>query len=87
MLGRLKMTLDECERAYLDLSKDIFTPSRPNFPWIGRGVDIVNANGKFDARVLENAIKKVIERHLASSEVELLSNPETECKVYDHFRL
>lgn len=87
MLGRLRMTLDECERAYLELSKEIFTPSKSSYPWIGRGIDIVNANGKVDATVLENAIKKMIERHSTSSEVELLSNPETECKVYDHLHL
>ncbi|KAF9630389.1 hypothetical protein BFW01_g951 [Lasiodiplodia theobromae] len=82
MLGRLKMSLEECERAYLDLSREIFTPRKQSYPFIGRGVDLVNAYGKFDAKVLENAIKKIIEARSTSPEVELLSNPEPECKVF-----
>lgn len=89
MLGCLKMSLEDCESAYIDLSKEIFTPRKSNYRLIGRGVDFVNAAGKFDAEVLENAIKKIIERHSdsTSSEVELLSNAEPECKVYGLFHL
>lgn len=81
MLGHLKMGLDECEKEYRSLSKEIFTPKRHR--GLGRGVDYLNANGKFDGNILENSIREVIAKYSTSSEVELLSDPEPQCKVYD----
>jgi hypothetical protein len=53
MLGRLKMTLDECIRQYKNVGKAAFTPrSMLQFP--GR------PTGAFSAGALEAAIKQVI---------------------------
>src|SRR3569833_4612395 len=54
MLGKLRMTLKECEEQYLKLGKEIFEPKRSK--WDGRRlVDFLKANEKFDAAVLEES--------------------------------
>jgi len=55
MLGRLRMKLDDREDAYLQLSKQAFTSAR-QVPSSRTG-DFVQANGRFDAQMLEDAIK------------------------------
>jgi hypothetical protein len=47
MLGRLRMSIDQCEEAYLQLSEEIFTPQRANANVLGKAYDFVNADGKF----------------------------------------
>jgi len=54
------MTLDECEKAYLTLSKRIFSPKRAKFNVFGQGNDFLRANGRFDTSALESAIWDVI---------------------------
>ena len=54
------MTLKECEEQYLKLGKEIFEPKRSK--WDGRRlVDFLKANEKFDAAVLEESIKRIIQ--------------------------
>jgi hypothetical protein len=79
MLGRLRMSLDECEKAYLTLSKKIFTPRRSSFQWFGRGMDFLQANGRFDARILEIAMKECIGNYTDTEA--LFKNPGSPCKV------
>lgn len=81
MLGRLRMTLGECEDAYLKLSKRIFQPKRGRFNKPMQIVDFLNADGKFDSKVLEDAIKEVIRGRGVDEDV-LLKDPESACKVY-----
>ncbi|OJD29637.1 ankyrin repeat protein [Diplodia corticola] len=64
MLGRLHMTLDQCEQAYRELSKKIFTPKRSSWNLPGRANDRYQVNGKFDSDILERAIKSVIKEQL-----------------------
>jgi hypothetical protein len=86
MLGRLRMTIDECEAAYLRLSERIFDPKRSKVNVIGRGIDFLQANGKFDAKALEDAIKETI-RDKGLQEDELLQDPDFDppCRVYVPF--
>lgn len=80
MLGRLRMTLAECEDVYLQLSKKIFTPRRYKHNIFGRGKDFLQANGKFDSGVLQDAIRECIrEKH---PEDILLKDPDLACRVY-----
>lgn len=60
MLGRLRMSLDDCELAYLQLSESIFTPKRKGMNLFDRAKDKWKANGKFDHKGLESAIIDII---------------------------
>lgn len=80
MLGRLRMSLDECEDAYLDISERIFTPKRSKVnPF--RGKDFLLADGKFDYKALEKAIKETISQDSKFDESSLLKDPDPKCKV------
>jgi hypothetical protein len=79
MLGRLRMTLEECQTAYLKLSERIFNPRRAKLNVVGRAKDFLLTNGKFDWMELEEAIKEIIGRKLPEST--LLQDPDPQCKV------
>jgi hypothetical protein len=79
------MSLDECENAYLHLSKQIFTPRRHKSNFWGQGKDFILADGKFDGEVLATAIKQVISE-VADEDI-LLKDPSSPCKVYVEHRL
>ncbi|KEQ90170.1 hypothetical protein AUEXF2481DRAFT_71863 [Aureobasidium subglaciale EXF-2481] len=55
MLGRLSMSVDECIRAYMELSKEVFHPKR-QIPFGIRG----NIKERYDSKALELAVKKVL---------------------------
>jgi len=78
MLGRLRMSLDECEAAYLCLSKRIFNPKRNKFNPL-RSKDFLLADGKFNTQVLEDAIKEIVRTKFEEST--LLQDPNSQCKV------
>jgi hypothetical protein len=80
MLGRLRMTLNECEDAYLNLSEQIFELKRSKFNPL-RSKDFLLADGKFDYKVLEEAIKDIIVRNPGFDESALLKDPDPQCKV------
>jgi len=71
MLGRLRMSVDECESAYLHMSKTIFTRSRATANYLGRAYDFLQAGAKFQAQPLEDSIKNAI-RDAGLKEEELL---------------
>lgn len=79
MLGRLRMTLEECQTAYLKLSERIFNPRRAKFNVVGRAKDFLLVNGKFDWMELEEAIKEIIGYKLPEST--LLQDLDPQCKV------
>jgi hypothetical protein len=79
------MSLEACEEAYVELSREIFTPKNPNqgaLSWLswGRGKDFLQANGRFDHKALENAIKKRIKMSKFDEDV-LLKDEDPKCKV------
>lgn len=81
MLGRLRMSLDDCQDAYLNLSERIFQPVRSSANVAGRLVDFVQANGKFDASRLEECVKQIL-KDQGKKESELLKEDDTDtCKV------
>lgn len=53
MLGRLRMSIADCEKMYAELSQAIFTPTRVEFDFLSRGADFFKANGYFSAVPLE----------------------------------
>lgn len=74
------MTLHECEDAYLELSERIFKPRRWTINPL-RGKDFFLVDGKFDYKVLEEAIKDIISQRPGFDESELLKDPDPQCKV------
>jgi hypothetical protein len=87
MLGRLRMSLPECKKAYLQLSAKIFEPKRGAWDLGRRAVDFLQANGRFDSTVLENAIKDTIGEYSfgmtagSTPDSILLEDTESPCKV------
>lgn len=55
------MTLEECEDAYLRLAENIFSPRRSTMNPL-RVPDYFQANGKFDHKVLEDAVRFELKR-------------------------
>jgi hypothetical protein len=81
MLGRLRMTLEDCQDAYLQLSEKIFTPKRTSR--IMQKWDFLNANGKFDGEVLEKAIKDCITAKFPELSADaLLKDQDASCKTW-----
>jgi hypothetical protein len=79
MLGRLEMSVDECETAYSEISEKVF----------GKKGLIINTPAKaflagsymYEAQPLIDAVKDVVQRKLGDSEAKLL-DPSGKCKVY-----
>ncbi|KAI9789028.1 MAG: hypothetical protein M1816_006383 [Peltula sp. TS41687] len=82
MLGRLRMSLDDCEKAYLNLSREIFTPVRRKVNVPGKVYDFLQANGKFDSEPLERSIKTILSGKGMSEDELLKEFDEDACKVF-----
>ena len=75
------MSLDQCEDAYLNLSAEIFKPKQSSFNFVARLWDLSQANPRFDAKVLEDAMKSTIRK--VEGEDALLKDEASCCKMYD----
>lgn len=91
MLGRLKIPLDACEEVFIEFSREIFSTvvlfSLSWLFWLSwlsrffKGNRFLQANGRFDAKVLENVIKRTIKRESFPVDVSL-KDKDSRCKVY-----
>lgn len=84
MLGRLRMSVDECEEAYLRLSRNIFTPRRKGHNIFGRASDFLQANGKFNTEELEATIKEIVRSRTNREDTPLHEDSVSPCKVSDN---
>jgi hypothetical protein len=75
MLGRLKMSIDECINAYLTLSDRIFQKKRHRVTVKG------NIQGRFDSDELARAVKEIATKQGLQEEALLKDSPDTTCKV------
>jgi hypothetical protein len=75
MLGRLKMSIDECIDAYLQLSDRIFQKKMHRVTVKGK------IQGRFDSDELERAVKDVIKVQGVPEDALLKDDPGTACKV------
>ena len=82
MLGRLRMSLVDAEQAYLEMSEKIFNPKRHRINAAGQIYDFLKANGKFDAKALEQAIQSIIQEKAKLPVDSLLQEPDAQCKVW-----
>lgn len=81
MLGRLRMSLDECQAAYTHLSETIFTPvHNPADP--RRLYKYLKASGKFENAPLENSIKSTIWSKQLHEDALLKDRDPDACKVF-----
>lgn len=76
MLGRLRMTVDECIDAYVSLSDRIFQKQRHRVTIKGR------VQGRFDSDELERATKEIIVRQGLAEDALLKDAPDAKCKVF-----
>lgn len=90
------MSVQECEDAYLELSKAIF--GEPNRWKLDprRASDFLRAKGKFDSDLLKQAILRIIEGQVAkpgkeflgqvtAADIMLQNAQDDACKVYVNF--
>jgi hypothetical protein len=75
MLGRLKMSIDECINAYLTLSDRIFRKKRHRVTVKG------NIQGRFDSDELVRAVKEITTKQGLQEEALLKDSPNATCKV------
>ncbi len=54
------MSLEDCSKACLELSEQIFTPARYQGNFFGRSKDFISLNAKFDTEKFESAIKEFV---------------------------
>ncbi|KAH8689905.1 acyl transferase/acyl hydrolase/lysophospholipase [Talaromyces proteolyticus] len=76
MLGRLKMSIDECIDAYLKLSDRIFQKKRHRLTIKGK------IQGRFDSEELERAVKEIITTQGLQEDTLLKDEPDAACKVF-----
>src|SRR6266480_5685903 len=98
MLGTLRMDIDTCINEYLDMAPDIFPVegviSRSKFSKL---VNAVRGKQRFDPTPLEEAVKRLVKRHLADRATRgedtplrfeaSRDNKSPQCKVYGLFSI
>lgn len=75
MLGRLKLSIDECIDAYLSLSDRVFQKTRHRVTVKG------NVQGRFDSKELERAVKEIITKQGLHENTLLKDASDDACKV------
>lgn len=75
MLGRLRMCIDDCIKAYLSLSDRVFQKKRHRVTVKG------NIQGRFDSEELERAVKEVVTAQGLSKDTLLKDASDDACKV------
>ena len=78
MLGRLRMSVDDCIKVYAEMSDKIFTKQKHRITING------TVQARFDTAALESAVKNAIRNaHLNLTEDDLLYDSDpAQCKVY-----
>ncbi|KAJ0327316.1 hypothetical protein COL5a_006108 [Colletotrichum fioriniae] len=71
MLGCLRMTVNECEEAYIRLAKTIFKPKRWKYNAFSRGVDFFSASERYDSSKLGSVVKEIIKARTGSEKTPL----------------
>ena len=82
MLGRLHMSLDECESAYKEMSQRIFTSTTRHRTDPRRLYDFLRADGKFEVKPLEDTIRVILRRKNMAEDQVLRDEDGDSCKVF-----
>ena len=75
MLGRLKMSVEECIAAYTKLSDDVFRKKSHRITFKG------DLQGRFDSSALEKAVKEIVTGRGFSADALLQDISYASCKV------
>ncbi|KAF2708020.1 phospholipase, patatin family protein [Pleomassaria siparia CBS 279.74] len=78
MLGRMEMTIDECIKAYVDISDKVFRKTHV----LGLEIFSGNVRGKFDSKALEEAVKLYLSKKSLSTDCLLHNVGPGACKVF-----
>ena len=81
MLGRLKMDVDDCIQAYLQLSQDVLKPRKKKFNFLGRASDALKVRGRFDSESLKREIQKIVVRTGEKGDAKLRVEGVPRCRV------
>ncbi|CAH0002929.1 unnamed protein product [Clonostachys byssicola] len=81
MLGRLRMSVDECIDKYKKLSARVFQIKRHKMNLLGRGRDFMGANGKYDSEGLADAFKSEAKDLEGDGNAAILSSLDG-CKIF-----
>ncbi|GFF59112.1 acyl transferase/acyl hydrolase/lysophospholipase [Aspergillus udagawae] len=76
MLGRLKMDVDDCIKAYQSLSAQVFSKKHSLINWGGA------IQGRFDTQELENCIKNIVKNQGMPEDVLMRDTGDSPCKVF-----
>ncbi len=76
MLGRLKMTVNECIEAYISLSDRIFQKKKHRVTING------SIQGRFDSEELSQAVKDIVKARAFPEDTLLKDTSVDSCKVY-----
>jgi hypothetical protein len=79
-LGRLRMSIEDHEAAYLDLSERIFNPRRSSADFIGRAKDLYKVDRWFDSEQFKACIIELLEKREVDKKM-LLKDLESIWKV------
>ena len=77
MLGRLHMTVEQCEAKYDEISKKVFGPG----PKWSETVAFGAGWNMYNAKDLEDAIKVVVADQLKSKGEDILLEDQPQCRV------
>ncbi|KAM7214398.1 hypothetical protein V8F06_010236 [Rhypophila decipiens] len=81
MLGRLRMSVDECIDKYLQLSAEAFKLKRSKLNLVAKGKDFWKADGKYRSETLATEFRKAA-MELEEDPDALLFTPDTSCRVF-----
>lgn len=81
MLGRLKMDVGDCIKAYIQLSEDVFQPRRAKFNIFGIASDVLKVKERFDSKALESAIQNIVSKSGEEAEAKLKVEKAPKCRV------
>jgi len=82
MLGRLRMSIQECISAYLELSNKVFQPYKSAmYGFASSALTQRDIEGRFNSEALETALKTTLKAQDQSEDALFKDNPNTTCKV------
>lgn len=79
MLGRLGMTIDECQAEYSVISQRLFEKG-----WVGSHLSHVGlafGGAAYDHKILENEIKRIVREKCGDADAPMVSRTDSRCKV------
>ncbi|CAM1511722.1 Fc.00g092350.m01.CDS01 [Cosmosporella sp. VM-42] len=83
MIGCLRMSLDDCEKAYVTMAEQIFQPKRSSLN-PKRFVDYIQARERFSSRSMEKVLKDIIGSQTGNQNTKLMGTEQNDpaCKVF-----